>query len=214
LEIQDEEKRLNLDNCAGYDRNMKKYFFPMLLILFCGYISAQGMSFTIAIPEGNHFLIDGHSRFGFLGINLEYAFELSDSQVLVIELGGLLDFFMPIPAPIDYAWAIDPEYSGSFESVYGWYLYAEYRYVNQVHIGGGLQFTSLTYRKTIWENGEVVRVEMRDVSGFGPGISLGSNFSIPLSFGLNYFPILYDLSDSEFGYDHSVFIDIGWRLDF
>ncbi len=174
------------------------------------------LSFKISIPEGNWLYLNtgnGYgNRFGFLGISAGIEYYLTNKYCLNIDFGGLTDFMLPVPAPVDYGGS----YNSSF-AVYGdIQLGSDYK---RMHYDVGFQFNKTSYyeRETIELFPEYIDTLKYSVKQVNFGVALSTYYRISKKFniGINYYPSFIAIQDkkAQLHYSHLLFLELIFRKE-
>lgn len=214
--------------------NPKRFYYPSNITLYYNsakykatnsYTTNSGpeknlINLKFSIPEGNHFFLNKGSaygrRFGFLGISGGAEYYFSDKYCVSFDVGGMLDFMIPIPVPVDY-W-------GGHESVVAEYGDIQIgRDFNRFHFDGGFQFHQTTYRQ--WGNIEH-DPSLPDYDPFtltkyvirnNAGLAFSSYYRINNTFqlGLNYYPsyVNWYRKDIDLHYSHILFFELSFKFE-
>lgn len=164
----------------------------------------------VAVPEGNLFLINKGNGYGttagFLGISGGCAYYFTNRFNVNIDIGGVTDFMVPFPAPVDHM--------GSYERTFA--VYGDLQVgtdIKRLHIDAGLQYT-----KTIYYAREAVELfpnytdTLKSSKRQGnAGLALSTYFRVTdwMSLGVNYYPslIVFDNSRVKTHYGHLLFFE-------
>ncbi len=174
------------------------------------------LNFKISIPEGNWFYLNtgngyGNS-FGFLGISGGFEYYFTNKYCLNIDFGGLTDFMLPFPAPVDYEGAYDRAFA-----IYGdIQIGSDYK---RLHYDVGLQFNRTLYyeRETVELYPEYVDTLKYSVKQTNLGLAFSTYYRITKGFniGLNYYPsfITMQNGNTKFEYSHLLFLELSFRIE-
>ncbi|MFZ4457061.1 MAG: hypothetical protein ACOYOT_12670 [Bacteroidales bacterium] len=176
------------------------------------------LNVKVSFPEGNAFYLsksDGYgNRFGFLGISAGLEYYFSEKYNVSLTVGGMLDFMVPIPVPIEL-------WDGDYESVVAEYgalqVGRDYR---RFHLEAGLQLHSTLYRKwhgidrspsdtsSLYLNRDTLIHKTVQRSA---GLALSAHYRVSDAFqiGLNYYPSFINMEDKKlnFHYSHMLFLE-------
>ena len=173
------------------------------------------LSFKISIPEGNHFYLNkgngyGNS-FGFLGISGGIEYYFSDKYCMNTDIGALTDFFLPVPAPVDYLGT----YQRSF-AIYGdIQLGSDYK---RLHYDLGLQYTRTLHfvRETVEVFPDYIDTLKYSKTQNNIGFALSTYYRISNAFslGLNYYPsfMTWENTALKMHYTHIIFFELNFRI--
>lgn len=173
------------------------------------------LNFKISIPEGNHFYLNkGHgygNSFGFLGISAGIEYYFSDLYSINMDVGGMTDFMLPFPAPVDYEGSYDRSFASYFDLQVGKDLMA-------FHIDLGIQGNRTLYyeRETVELFPEYIDTLKYLVRQYNAGLALSSYFKINNGFnlGLNYYPSCFTWSNRsfDFHYSHLIMFELVFKI--
>lgn len=166
----------------------------------------------ISVPNGNYlYLNKGYSyggALGFLGASVGFEYYFTDKYYLNMDFGGLTDFPIPFPAPIDYG----GEYNRSF-AIYGDIQIGSY--YKRLSYDMGIQFTQTRYyeRETV----ELFPEYIDSLKYYKKQNNLGLAFSAyyrttkNLKLGFNYYPSFLVLENvPKFHYSHLLFFELSF----
>lgn len=175
------------------------------------------LNFKISIPEGNHFYQNigkGYgSTFGFLGISFGAEYYFTDDFCINFDIGGLTDFMMPVPAPVDFM--------GSHESTFGTYGDIQIgRDFNRFHFDLGLQYFRTSFYRV--ETLELFPQYIDSLTYSYAYNNIGLSFSIYyklsnwFNLGLNYYPSFmgWDSNKINWHYTHLFFFEILFKFGY
>jgi hypothetical protein len=212
-------------------KSLKKYTYPKSVFIGMEdgrFVSQSGyrrwkkqperhlLNLKISIPEANHFYMDKGDRygesFGYLGISGGFEYYFSNKYCINMDVGSLMDFIFPIPAPYDVIGA----YNRSFATYGDLQIGSDYR---RLHYDIGLQFT-----KTLYVERETVELfpEYFDTLKYSKyqkniGMALSAYFRLTKFFnlGLNYYPSFFVLEKTgiKSHYSHLLFFELSFRIE-
>jgi hypothetical protein len=173
------------------------------------------LNFKISIPEGNHlYLNKGYgygNTFGFLGISTGFEYYFSNKYCINMDVGGLMDFMAPVPAPVDH-WG---NYNQSYATYGDIQIGSDYK---RLHYDVGLQFTRTSFyeRKTVELFPDYIDTLRYSKSQNNMGLALSTYYRITKGFniGLNYYPsfIVIGNGDTKFHYSHLIFLELSFKI--
>jgi len=168
-----------------------------------------------SIPEGNHLYLnkgyDYGTTFGFLGISAGFEYYFSDKYCLNVDFGGLTDFMLPFPAPVDYM----GDYDRSFAVYSDIQLGSDYK---NLHYDVGIQFTRTSYyeRETVDLFPVYIDTLKHKKIQNNLGFAFSSYYRISKYFniGINYYPSFLVLErNPKFHYSHLLFFELMFRVE-
>ncbi len=145
---------------------------------------------------------------GFLGAGLGMEYYYRDDHSLRLSASGIIDFFLPVPVPLD------SEGESEVMSSFGVSLTHNHR-MGRFTFGYGPSWTVNTWVRTNildWTTDEHYYIENITRSF---GLSLTGHYRIwpSVHAGLLYNPALYNVTPvGKFQYSHTLSLDIQWRL--
>ena len=170
----------------------------------------------LTMPYINHFRLkpDGErdiSSAGFLGAAIGFDYYHKNNQYLSVIAGGVIDFFLPFPAPVDYFEGEKEFCSSSFIG-----LTNNHRY-KFLSFGYGLSYSHNSWRHRYFYRGDKSDdiPPDREYTDNTLGLMFTSYWLSKKSFGLGviYRPNFYRLNASpSFKYEHLISIDFAWRI--
>jgi hypothetical protein len=174
------------------------------------------LSFRMSIPEGNLFYLnkgDGYGNSsGFLGISAGVEYYLSSKYSVNMDVGGLMDFIIPFPAPYDR----DQDNYHTTNAVYGdiqvgrdfkrWHYDLGFQYSRTSYSEGRtIDFSDYTYSYEFTKNQNNV------------GLALSTYYKLSRGFnlGVNYYPsyIGWDQGKVERHYSHLLFFELIFKME-
>ncbi|HPT15065.1 MAG TPA: hypothetical protein PK796_09775 [Bacteroidales bacterium] len=167
------------------------------------------LSFKLSVPEANSFVINKQTHigktFGFLGITCGADYYYKDKQYIGMGMGGLTDFIMPVPAPVDYL--------GEYERSFGSYLDLLHGHDYRRFSGSyGLNISKYSYYKRytgdLYPQYVDTLIYSKIETRAGLSFSAVYRFSEYASAGIKYLPSFYTFSPGEFRYGHFLFLDL------
>jgi len=173
------------------------------------------LNIKISIPEGNHlYLNKGYNydnTFGFLGISAGFEYYFSDKYCLNMDFGGLTDFMLPIPAPLDYK----GEYSRSFATYGDIQIGSDYK---RLHYDLGVQFTRTLFveRETLELFPEYIDILKSRKTQNNLGFAFSTYYRAKKNFnlGINYYPSFLVLAKNpRFHYSHLLFFELSFEIE-
>lgn len=176
------------------------------------------LSLKFSIPESNHFYINkGNSygnSFGFMGLMGGIEYYLSDRVCLSSDIGIVMNFMVPFPAPVTY--------DGPHE-------FASAKYVNvqvgsdfkRFHYAAGVQYNRSRFVScdTIPQNESTqdrYYLSAKKIqSNLGFVVSSYYRVSHNFNLGVSYNPSFFIFDDRKFktAYSHLLFFDLQFRFD-
>ena len=173
------------------------------------------LNFKISIPEGNHFYINkgyGYGKsFGFLGISAGVEYYFSDLYSINVDFGGITDFMLPVPAPVDYEGSYDRSFASYFDLQVG-------KDIKAFHIDLGIQGNRTSYyeRETVEFFPEYIDILKYSKKQYNAGLALSGYYKINNGFnlGLNYYPscLLWHNGDFDFHYSHLIMFELIFKI--
>jgi hypothetical protein len=199
--------------------NRGMWFVLFMALSFPMY--GQSFGIVITVPESNWFYLKADdrefNRFGFLGLALEYRQKYFEEKYISVKVGVIMDFFLPVAVAYDRF--ILPDYSGEDYGTIGWFVIIEDQIEKNgiINLGYGLQYNSIFYRKTVWENGEIVEEKgyRTETGNFGLCGTGRSDFNNGFTIGMQYLLNVFSIADiPNIRYSHLLFFDIGGEISF
>ena len=173
------------------------------------------LNFKISIPEGNLFYLNkGHgygNTFGFLGISEGIEYYFSDLYSINTDFGGMTDFIIPIPAPVDYEGGYDRSFATYLDLQVG-------RDIGAFHFDLGVQGNRTSYyeRETVELYPEYIDTLKYSVKQFNAGLALSGYYKITNGFnlGLNYYPSCFSWYNKDFDlhYSHLIMFELIFKI--
>ena len=173
------------------------------------------LNFKISIPEGNYFYLNkGHgygNSFGFLGISAGVEYYFSDLYSINVDFGGMTDFMLPFPAPVDYEGSYDRSFASYFDFQVG-------KDIRAFHIDLGIQGNRTSYyeRETVELFPEYIDTLKYSVKQYNAGLALSGYYKITNGFnlGLNYYPSCFTWhnGDFDFHYSHLIMFELIFKI--
>ena len=173
------------------------------------------LNFKLSVPEGNQlYLNKGHgygNSFGFMGLSGGVEYYLTDKYCLNMDFGGLMDFLIPFPAPVDNAGS----YSQSAATYLDLQIGSDYR---RFHYDFGIQYNRTSYSEyenTIFPNENRARSTYnKKQNNAGFAISTYYRISNGFNLGLNYYPSGISWYDNSLTmhYSHLIFFELIFKI--
>jgi hypothetical protein len=223
----------NISNCGiGYiveRNNPKRYTYPKTVFIDLERnkpIAAYKMwrkpkkhfwNLKIAIPDGNHFYMNKENRygesFGFLGISSGFEYYFSDKYCINMDVGGLIDFIAPVPAPYDF----EGSYNNSSAVFIDLQAGRDYK---RLHYDAGIQFTRTFYYEynELEPPTELIPAEYIEYSkqqnNIGLAFSAYYRLTRLFNLGINYYPSFFVIENMkpQLQYSHILFFEISFRI--
>lgn len=174
------------------------------------------LNLRFTIPEGNHFYLNKGEYYGssagFLGISGALEYFYTSSYFLSLNIGAILDFMIPLPAPLNYPDSYDRSQAIFWDIKVG--SEGEFLYY-----AAGIQANKTEYYefKTIGTFPDsTVSTDFSKVQhNFGLAFSGSYKFSNQFSLGLNYYPSLFVLNSKNisYHYSHLIFFEFQYRFE-
>ncbi|NDV65065.1 hypothetical protein [Bacteroides sp. 224] len=175
----------------------------------------------LSLPYINQFTLNLHNEktknsIGFIGALIGLDYYHTDKMYLSLFAGGGLDFFLPLPAPVDYS-------SGEKEFANSIYvgLTNNHRYKSFIY-GYGLSFSKDTWRHNYYGDNDDfetfhngIRPPNKKLTEKNIGFILSAYYTPTKNFslGIMYFPKLIHINPkTEFRYGHLITIDVAYRI--
>lgn len=205
----------------------KRYVFPKRVYvdmtnssnsftLYNPVIGKGSLQLHYSLPWINNFLlkpINEHStklNTGFWGVMLGLDYYKKTNQYFNLSISGVMDFFIPFPAAVDF--------SGEYDTMSSLYLSLSYNYrIRRYSVGYGISFSKNTWNHNYsdWLNPPPPVREPVTKSDYSIGfifptyIQAGEYFKI----GLLYRPSFLTIKPTmEFKYEHLISIDFAWKI--
>lgn len=199
---------VNLDNNdKSYTILPKSYTWP--------FPQRNLLNIKISIPEGNYlYLNKGYgygNKFGFIGISAGFEYYFSNTHCLNMDFGGLTDFMLPFPAPVDY----EGEYGRSFATYGDIQIGSDYK---RLHYDAGIQITRTLYveRETLQLFPEYIDILKSRKTQNNLGFAFSTYYRAVKYFnlGINYYPSFFVLEKNpKFHYSHLLFFELSFRIE-
>lgn len=173
------------------------------------------MNFKISVPEGNFFYLNkGHgygNSSGFLGISAGIEYYFSDLYSINADFGGMTDFMLPFPAPVDYEGSYDRSFASYLDLQVG-------KDIKAFHIDLGIQGNRTSYyeRETVELFPEYIDTLKYSVKQYNAGLALSGYYKITNGFnlGLNYYPSCFSWQNGDFDlhYSHLIMFELIFKI--
>ena len=147
---------------------------------------------------------------GFLGSSIGADYFFSSDRFVNFSVAGVLDFFLPFPAPIDYAGGEYEFFNSSFISI------TNNHRINKFSMGYGLCFVNNSWR--------YIELDDLGINSINQEIDKNHNaigFTFPFYyqlgktfyFGFIYRPTIYRFNiDESLKYEHLISLDFAWKF--
>lgn len=173
------------------------------------------LNVRLSIPEGNHFYLNkGHgygNAFGFLGISGGVEYYLTDHTSISTDVGVLIDFLAPFPAPVDY----DGAYQRSSATYADLQLGRDFK---RWHTDFGFQFTRTEhYERGVELFPQYIDTLKYSIKQNNLGLALSTYYRLFKGFnlGLNYYPsfVAFDHNSLQKHYSHLIFFELIFKME-
>lgn len=175
----------------------------------------QQLNLKLAIPEGNLFYLNkGHgygNTSGFLGLSVGAEYYLDSKHSLNSDVGVMLDFMIPFPAPIDYWGDHEQTVAYYWDLQYGWDL-------NAYHLDAGVQLNQTQYYEIDYLDEEWLDDYTEyDVTQTNWGLAFSAYRKLTDNFllGVNYYPSVCGVEQGRFDwhYSHIMMFELIFKIN-
>ena len=167
------------------------------------------INWTISLPHVNQYYIkrtnDHSHKFGFYGFSTGFEYYMDKTKYLSFQIGAAINFPNPIPFVISY---LDDNETCS--SVFGNIKYNNK--INKLHLGYGLQFSRLSWRKT--ETDDIYLIISKELNNtIGLSLTCYYQFWKRFYIGAILQPSFITLNNEiNIDYQHYIGIDFAWKF--
>jgi len=173
------------------------------------------ISLLLELPYVNNFSLNppGETRqnnTGFLGIGVGLEWHYAEHQFIHLSANGVLDFMIPVPAPVDYI--------GEYENMISTYLLLTHQHrINRWAAGYGLSFSRNTWRLNYQSDGTTPPPSrapiQRSTNALGLALPIQYYISERTGVVLLYRPSFLQFdTTTTFEYEHLISLGVSWKI--